>query len=55
MRDMEGPHPGAAGWQLLQHLMARESDRVKGDQNLKVSFIRKSQELETTHMSKKNC
>lgn len=52
MRDTEGPHPWVAGSQPLWYVLARESDRVIGDQNLKVSFIHKSQELEITHVQK---
>lgn len=42
MRDLEGTQPSVVGFQPLQYLVARESDRVKGDENLKTSLIYKS-------------
>lgn len=51
MRGMERTYPSGVGFQPLSESLAREFVKVKGDQNLKVSFIHKSQELEATQMS----
>lgn len=50
-RGVEGPHPSGVGFQPLSGSLAREFVRVKGDQNLKASFIHQNQELEATQRS----
>lgn len=50
VRDMGGTHPSVVESQPLSASRGRESNRVKDNQNSKVGFIHKSQELETIQM-----